>query len=249
MDLIDRILQDLSRGQEATGRISVTLSYAQSLDGSISMQRGSPFALSSAPTSRLTHQLRASHDAILVGVGTVLADNPRLTARLVGGPNPQPVILDSRLSTPLDCKLMHGPRLPWIMTTERADPAKAARLEAAGARLFYVQATAQGRVAIAALLELLSGQGLSSLMVEGGARVITAFLSEKLADGLVLTCAPVILGGLPAVETAMVSVEEMHGSAATTLLPQLEATHAEQVGPDLVIWGRLVYDEWNENHQ
>ena len=89
-------------------RPSVTLTYAQSLDGSITTQRGKPTAISGKESLLLTHQLRATHDAILVGIGTILADNPRLNVRLAVGPHPQPVILDSQLRFPLDAKLLQN---------------------------------------------------------------------------------------------------------------------------------------------
>ncbi len=93
----------------------VGLCYAQSLDGCLAEARGRPTALSGPESGRLTHRLRSLHDAILVGVGTVLADDPRLTVRGVRGPSPQPVILDSRLRTPPDAYLVaQHPRPAWI---------------------------------------------------------------------------------------------------------------------------------------
>ena len=79
----------------------VTLTFAQSLDGSIAAVRGQPLALSSAETMVITHRLRAMHAAIVVGVGTLVADDPSLTTRLVEGPSPRPVVLDASLRTPL----------------------------------------------------------------------------------------------------------------------------------------------------
>src|SRR4051794_24685033 len=90
----------------AIDRPIVTLAYAQSLDGSIATAARRPLALSSQPALKLTHQLRAEHDAILVGIGTVLADDPLLTVRLVNGPNPVPVVLDSRLRLPSTARLL-----------------------------------------------------------------------------------------------------------------------------------------------
>ena len=89
-----------------TGRPFVTLTYAQSLDGSIAADPGQPLSLSGPQSLLLTHYLRAAHDAILVGIGTVLADNPLLNVRLVEGKNPQPVIVDSQLRFPLDANLL-----------------------------------------------------------------------------------------------------------------------------------------------
>jgi GTP cyclohydrolase II len=211
-----------------TGRPLVSLCYAQSLDGCLAIQRGQPTQLSGAEASRLTHRLRAAHDAILVGVGTVIADDPQLTVRLVDGRNPQPVILDSRLRTPLQARLLGRTTQPaWIATTPAADPQRRAALESAGRRLLVLPADEAGRVFLPALLEGLAEDGISSLMVEGGARVITAFLAQGLADWVSITIAPVILGGLPAVEACL---------ARPSRLTQV---YREQLGGDMVVFGRL----------
>ncbi|MCK4899238.1 MAG: RibD family protein, partial [Anaerolineales bacterium] len=104
---IDELLADAKADSQSAERPLVTLSYAQSLDGSIAVRRGSPLSLSSPEAMTLTHRLRAAHETILVGIGTVLADNPRLTVRLVEGRNPQPIILDSHLRLFLDANLLH----------------------------------------------------------------------------------------------------------------------------------------------
>jgi 3,4-dihydroxy 2-butanone 4-phosphate synthase/GTP cyclohydrolase II len=176
----------------------VTLAYAQSLDGSIAAVPGRPLALSGPESLQYTHQLRAAHDAILVGIGAVLADNPRLTVRRAPGPDPQPVVLDSRLRFPLDANLLSHPRPPWIAATDRADPARQSALEAAGARVLRLPADECGRVHLAALLDALADSGINTLMVEGGSSVITAFLTARLVDRLRLTLAPRLVGGLRA---------------------------------------------------
>ena len=109
------------------GRPLVTLSYAQSLDGCIAARAGERLALSGPESMQLTHQFRAAHNAILVGIGTVLADNPRLTVRLVQGQDPQPVVLDSHLRIPLEASLLHNSRRPWIACLEDARPHKIIR--------------------------------------------------------------------------------------------------------------------------
>ena len=215
--------------RQKTGRPLVSLCYAQSLDGCLAARRGRPTRLSGAESSRLTHQLRAAHDAILVGVGTVIADDPQLTVRLVEGRNPQPVILDSRLRTPIQAGLLQRTSQPaWIATTPAADPERRAALESAGARLLVLPPDGAGRVSLPALLEVLAEDGVRSLMVEGGAQVITGFLGQRLADWVSITIAPVILGGLPAVEPCL---------AGPSRLTQV---HTGQLGEDVVIFGRLL---------
>lgn len=211
--------------RQRTGRPFVTLSYAQSLDGCITDRPGQPLDLSGEAAMRLTHQLRAAHDAILVGRGTVLTDNPRLHVRLVEGRDPQPVILDSHLRVPLDANLItRRASPPWIAATDQADQEKQLALEAAGARILRLPADGDGRVSLPALLNRLGELGINSLMVEGGARVITSFLAERLVDGLVLTIAPVFVGGL-------------HAVGRLAHMPRLRNMRHQQLGDDLIVWG------------
>ena len=115
------IPRETRRRNAESGLPSVTLSYAQSLDGCIAVKPGSPIRLSSPESEAMTHSVRGVHDAILVGIGTVLADDPGLTVRLAKGVQPQPVILDSKLRFPIDAQLLGGSNLrPWIATTEQA---------------------------------------------------------------------------------------------------------------------------------
>ncbi len=215
------------------GRPFVTLSYAQSVDGSITRQRGQPLALSGTESLTLTHQLRTSHDAILVGIGTVLADDPRLTVRLVAGPDPQPVIVDSQLRLPLTARLLtEHPRKPMVATTETADPQKTAALQDAGATVIRLPATANGQVSLPALLACLDKHGIRSLMVEGGANIITSFLAEQLVDRLVITVAPLLVGGLNAVGNL-----NGHG------LPQLKNTQSQWLGKDMIFSGDVSWQD------
>lgn len=212
------------------GRPLVTLSYAQSLDGCISARRGQPLAISGPEALRLTHRLRALHSAILVGIGTVLADDPQLTVRLVPGSSPRPVILDTRLRLPFEARLLaRQDNLPWIFCSD-ADPERAAQLERRGSRVFTVSADQRGRPDLQAVLRRLGDEGIDRLMVEGGARVITQFLTDGLVDQVVLTTAPVWLGGLPAFE---------RGEASEGEYPALETAGWARCGQDLVAWGAL----------
>ncbi|KAJ1491721.1 dihydrofolate reductase-like domain-containing protein [Baffinella frigidus] len=180
----------------------VTLTYAQSLDGSIAAADGSAVLLSGKESMHMTHTLRAAHDAILVGVGTVRNDDPSLTVRLCAGSNPQPVVLDSRLSiaASLDIKLLSSDSCerPWIMCLPMAHRNTTAvrGLEDAGATVVTCSAGADGRVALERVLWELSERNVTSLMVEGGAAVIQSFLRQGLADLCVVTIAPRFQGGL-----------------------------------------------------
>jgi GTP cyclohydrolase II len=219
----------------ANNRPFVTLSYAQSVDGSISRRRGEPLAISGPESLRFTHQLRANHAAILVGVGAALSDDPRLTVRLVPGENPQPVVLDSRLRLPPTARLLTNDRAPWIMTTAVADMNRQAALEAAGARVICLPADNQGRVNLTDALAYLNQQQINSLMVEGGAEVISSFLTERVVDQLILTVAPLLVGGLHAVN----GLAGLNG----TPLPQLRNAQYQQLGADLILSAAV---EWEE---
>jgi GTP cyclohydrolase II len=233
MTRLEAIPAQATLWRQGKGRPLVTLTYAQSLDGSIAARRGYPLDLS-GPLSRVfTHRLRALHDAILVGIGTVLADNPCLNVRLVPGRNPQPVILDSRLRFPSYARLLKENAQPWIATLENADPVRQEDLESRGAKVIRLPQGARGGIELTALLDWLTAQGIACLMVEGGAQVITSFLSSRLVDQVIITIAPVLVGGLRVLDSSPLTPERP--------LPRLAQVSFHQLGEDLVIWGR---PEW-----
>jgi len=209
----------------------VTLSYAQTLDGCIAAEPGKPLEISSPETMQMTHRLRAWHDAILVGIGTVLADDPLLNVRLVEGKDPQPIILDSRLRTPLGSRLIRRSDLhPWIVCSNAAGQDQGAALMAAGAHLLRVEQEPDGCLSLPQMLECLKSLGIASIMVEGGSRVISSFLQAGLADWAVITISPRWAGGLPALDREVGSQRDM---------PHLIDPEYQQCGPDLVVSGRV----------
>ena len=238
---IDFLLSGMRKFRRHKGRPLVTLSYAQSLDGSIAVCRGQSCALSSVDSQILTHQLRAAHDSILVGIGTIMADNPQLTVRLAEGEDPLPVVLDSRLRLPLDSNLLKNKILPLIATTFAACPKKQKDLEESGARIIRVADDDRGWVDLNSLLRALADIGIDSVMVEGGARVITSFLSQRLVDRMVITITPKILGGLHAVEKPLIQYND--GGSGQNGLPELSDFGYERVGSDLVFWSALSVEE------
>ena len=246
-DILNQIEARLGAAQtncKTMGRPVVTLAYAQSLDGSIASAEGKPLALSSAEALTLTHALRAAHDAILVGIGCVLADNPRLTVRLIPGRSPQPVIVDSRLRCPLSANLLSSNGTsPWIVTTDKANKKRQKLLERAGARVIRVKSPSGSRIDLFTLLATLASMGVTSVMVEGGAQIITSFLEDHLVDQVVVTIAPLLVGGLravkamPAMPQATQAINGYAESHAHSPFPRLMNTFYEKVGNDFVIRG------------
>lgn len=211
----------------------ITLAYAQSLDGSIAARPGSPLTLSGPESSKLTHKLRAAHQSILIGIGTVLSDNPQLNVRLAAGENPRPIILDSQLRCPPHARLLDAARRPIVVTTEHAPRKNQRELEAVGATVWRLRATFDARLDLHVLRARLDAEGIKSVMVEGGARVITSFLQARLVDRLVLTITPTLIGGEHAV-TELVA-DPVH-------LPRLRNASIQQAGEDWILSGEI---DWN----
>ena len=159
MVLTERILAEIGGVSRPNKRPFVTLSYAQSLDGSIAARPGEQFILSGDSAARFTHQLRAHHDGVLVGIGTVLADDPQLTVRLVEGENPQPVILDSHLRMPPGARLLKSHN-PWIAITDQADSRRVSEFEDQGIHILNLPADSEGKVSLPDLLVHLDQAGI-----------------------------------------------------------------------------------------
>jgi len=175
----------------------VTVKYAQTLDGRIATATGDSQWISGPDSLRLAHQLRAEHDAIMVGIGTVLADNPQLNVRLAGGRDPLRIIVDSRLRIPLTARVLAGDaaRHTIIATTELAEDNARQAIERCGAQIVILPTIAgSSRVDLALLLGKLKGRGISSVLVEGGSLIITSLLAQKLVDRLIVAIAPKLIG-------------------------------------------------------
>jgi diaminohydroxyphosphoribosylaminopyrimidine deaminase/5-amino-6-(5-phosphoribosylamino)uracil reductase len=170
-------------------RPKVTWKVATSLDGRIGTSTGESQWITGPQAREQGHRLRAQNDAVLVGVETVLADDPRLTVRLPAGEtgaDPLRVVLDSRLRTPPFARLARAGTL--ILTTR--DP-----IAVGEAEVVKVKADAQGRPGVEAVLETLSNRGVTSLMIEGGGRVAACFVTAGVVDAIEWFRAPILLGG------------------------------------------------------
>jgi diaminohydroxyphosphoribosylaminopyrimidine deaminase/5-amino-6-(5-phosphoribosylamino)uracil reductase len=216
----------------------VTLKFAASLDGRVASANGDSRWITSPAARHHAHLLRRRHDAILVGIGTILADDPELTTRL---PDPaetrQPlrVVLDSRLRTPPGARVLRpaagGARATVIATAPDPDPGRLRVLESAGAEVLPVLQK-NGRVDLVVLLAVLGGRGISSLLVEGGPTVHGAFRDAGLGDGVVALLAPRLLGG-----TASPAAVGGHGAATLAEAPVLVDVEVARAGVDVVVSG------------
>jgi diaminohydroxyphosphoribosylaminopyrimidine deaminase/5-amino-6-(5-phosphoribosylamino)uracil reductase len=179
----------------------VTLKAAVTLDGCIAdrvrRRRRAPVWITGEAARREAHVLRGAHDAVLVGAGTVQADDPRLTVRLPGRRRagaPLRVVLDGRLRTPVHARLVDGGPPTLIVTAAGAPPARVRALEARGAEVLALPARGE-RVALRRVLAALAARGVQSVLVEGGAEVLGAFVDARLCDRVALFVAPRLLGG------------------------------------------------------
>jgi riboflavin-specific deaminase-like protein len=214
----------------------VTLSYAQTLDGRLATSNGNSQWISARESLLFSHELRAEHDAIMVGVGTVCMDDPRLTVRLAAGRDPLRVVVDSTLRTPLTAAVLSEEAAPGtvLAVTDSAPAAKRDKVRDLGATVLCLPTDAGGRVDLDALLTVLRQLGVGSVLVEGGAQMITTLLRARLIDRLVVCVAPKILGaGIEAVGDLGV------GELARTLT--VADASVTSYGPDLVLDGRVEY--------
>ena len=180
----------------STGMPFVVLKSAMSLDGKIAAFTGHSQWITGQESRQYVQKLRDCYDAILVGIGTVLADNPSLTTRLpYKGKNPIRVIVDSKASTPLDCHVVtDGLALTIIAVTPEAPQSRIKALRACGAEVLIIDAKQDG-VDLRQLCEILAGRGITSILIEGGARINASALADNLVDKVYWFIAPKIIGG------------------------------------------------------
>jgi diaminohydroxyphosphoribosylaminopyrimidine deaminase/5-amino-6-(5-phosphoribosylamino)uracil reductase len=215
------------------GRPHVTLKLAVSADGKAALAGRRPAVITGEPARARVHLMRATSDAVLTGIGTVLADDPLLTCRLPGMRSPVRVVLDGSLRLPFASRLVATARQTplWVVTGEGAsherEQALAAQLTDLGVDVLRV-AAAHDKLDLAAVLKLLAGRGITRLMVETGPILATAFLRADLVDAAVLFSAPTAIGpdGIDALDGLPLS--------ALTQSPRLTSVGREVVGVDVV---------------
>jgi diaminohydroxyphosphoribosylaminopyrimidine deaminase/5-amino-6-(5-phosphoribosylamino)uracil reductase len=222
-----------------TGRPFVTLKMAMTLDGKIATASGDSRWITGEEARKRVHELRRRHDAILVGVHTVLADDPQLTVRLgeEAANHPLRVVLDSELRTPFTAAITEVREAPtWIFTTERKDPEKEKGLVEKGVRVI---STGDGpRVDLDAVLSHLGEQGILSLLVEGGGAVHSSFLAGHHAQKVMAFIAPKLLGG----KDSPTAVEGANPERMADAF-RLRDISVERFGDDICITGYVNADE------
>jgi len=216
----------------------VYLKLAMSLDGRIATRTGDSRWITSVESRRKVHQLRNKVSAIMVGIGTVLADNPSLTTRLYNerGHDPVRIVVDSRLRTPADAKIFNlSSSAGVIIATQENPPSeRRAELEKRGARV--VPTTGKHRVNLSDLLPRLYQIGITSVLMEGGAGLAWSALQARVIDRCLFFYAPIIIGGASAP-----SGIEGDGINGLSEAPRLVDVRSLRVGPDMLVEGRACY--------
>ncbi len=210
-------------------RPHVILKLAVSADGKVAGSDRHPVAVTGEAARALVHLMRSRSDALLTGIGTVLADDPLLTCRLPGMSSPVRIVLDGTLRLPLASKLVATARQAplWVVTGEAAEDAREQVLAAKGADVARA-ATTDGKLDLANVLELLARRGITRLMVESGPVLAAALLRADLVDEAVLFCSPKLIGpeGLDALDGLPLS--------ALTQSRRFKAVGRETIGADTI---------------
>lgn len=212
----------------------VILKLAASLDGKIATVSGDSHWISGEDSRKIVHRLRNQVDAVLVGSGTVIADDPQLTCRIAGGRNPWRVVLDRRLRIAPSAQLfrLRDPEKTLVVTSHRSPAARVRAVEARGAKVLRL-AERNGKIPWRAVLEGLGRQGIQSVMIEGGAATAACALKAKAVDKILFFYAPKIIGGDGRVMIDGLGIKSVQQSLS---VKRLEVTRA---GGDVVVSGYL----------
>ncbi len=214
------------------GRPLVHLKAAVSLDGRIAAAGGDSKWITGEESRREAHRLRAQRDAIAVGIDTVLTDDPRLTTRLTDGQNPRPIVFDSRLRIPLDSYLVRSrsEELVVFHGEDHFDVERAASLKRVGVTLHALPRRNDGTIDLPSALAVLGTMGITSLLVEGGATLLSSFIRHELFDRLTLFIAPIVIGSGP-------SVVDGSGISRITDALRLDGVTWRTIGSDQIVDG------------
>lgn len=241
VDLLRADAEELNVGfvrRETIGRPLVTLKTATTADGRIATRSGASQWITGPASRERVHLMRAQHDAILVGIDTVLHDNPRLTCRLAGLENRSPVrvVLDSTLRITDEAELVRTASTvsTWVITRDDCDSDRVARLEDNGADVLRVATDDAGHVDAGLALAALAERGITRVLVEGGAVLSAALLQAGLIDRIAWFRAPKLIGGDGRPAFGALGVEKIED------MPAFEPLEREIIGDEtLDIYRRL----------
>ena len=214
-----------------TGEPFVHLKIAQTLDGRIATRSGDSQWITDENARRLVHRWRATHDAVLIGIGTVLKDNPRLTVRHVEGRQPWRVVLDTHLRIPLDAHLVQD---DWrdrtiIFHSKTADAFKQQTLKKRGVRLLTAPTTDHG-LSLSAILQQLKTFNIAAILVEGGQQVFTRWIAEQRFDKLSVFIAPRLMG------EGIAAIGDLRTETIADTLP-LQCVQWQAIGHQMLVEG------------
>ncbi len=218
------------------GRPFVTLKMAQSIDGRIATITGESKWISSPASLKLAHRLRAENDAVMVGAGTVRADNPALTVRLAKGRNPYRIVVAGRSELPTNCQLLTNNRdLKTVVAKVGQKNSRSPNSKRSASIVRWeLKGDRRGQVDVRDLLQKAAAFGLQSILVEGGSSLATALLKAELVDKVVLVIAPKIIGhGTPAIGD--LGVKRLEDGIELTRVEVL------RMGMDLIVSGYPKY--------
>lgn len=219
-----------------SGLPQVILKSAATLDGFVAASTGDSRWITGEAARLRAHRLRGRSDAVMVGVGTVIADDPLLTCRLPRGRNPMRVVVDSNLRTPVDSQLVRtASMIPTLVAAATPDPERLEALQDAGMEVGLFPGPG-GKVDLRALLIHLGGRDVASVLVEGGPRLAGALLAERLVDRIAFFYAPKILG-----KTGIPMLAGPPSNRIDEAL-RVEGLSVTRVGPDLLLEGKVVYE-------
>ena len=214
------------------GRPLVTLKLATTLDGRIATHTGESRWITGAAARQRGHLLRATHDAVLIGTGTALADDPLLTCRLPGmaGRSPVRVVLDSRMRLPLTAQLVASASAAptWLVTLAGGDAARRRAYAAAGVEVIEIAAAADGNLAMADVMGRLGERGLTRVLAEGGSHAAAALLQARLVDRIAWFRAPSVIGGDGLAAAQAFGVDDLAGA------PRFVPAGLMRVGDDVL---------------
>lgn len=210
----------------------ITLKIAQSIDGKISEAKNKQTWLTGKESIKYVHKLRSEYDAVLAGSGTIRVDNPELNVREVKGRNPVRIIIDGKLSIPINSKILNpvDPENTWLFIATSVDEKKLKRIADKGIKIFRIENSKQNWLDIKKIIKILAEQKITSLLVEGGSDIFTQFLDEDLFDEVIILQTPKILGrGI--------------GFSNLIKMKNLQLLKTDKLGQDIkLVYGRILVD-------